>query len=121
MGYESRFYIVNSNKSGYKDEGFYYGEKIAIFNMCKVPRLYDAIKNYPKTDTFIYADDGNTLITEDNYGESLIEIPINDMIYHLRNVIDSDTPYRRYEPFLHLLLGFNTREWDNLVVLHYGY
>lgn len=121
MDYESRFYIVNSNKSIYKDEGFYYGEIIAVFNMCKVPGLYSAIKDYPKTDIFIYADDGNTRVTEDTYGEPLIEIPINDMIYHLRNVIDSDAPYRRYEPFLHLLLGFNIREWDNLVVLHYGY
>lgn len=121
MGYESRFYVVNKYKSNYKDEGFYYGEKIAAFNMCKVPRLYDAIKNYPKTDTFIYADDGNTHITEDKYGEPLIEIPINDMIYHLHNVINSDSFYRRYKPFLYMLLGFNLSNWNDLIVLHYGY
>jgi hypothetical protein len=113
MGYESRFYIVNKLGS--------YGEKIAVFNMCKVPKLYNVIKDYPKTDIFIYADDGDTHITEDCYGKPLIEIPVNDMIYHLRNVIEHDIHYRRYKPFLRMLLSFDTPEWENLVVLHYGY
>ena len=121
MGYESRFYVVEKHRSIYeRDIGLFYADKVAMFDMCKCPDLYDRIKHYPKTDSYIYADDGNTHIVKDDYDEKLIEIPIIDMITILEDLAETE-PYRRYKPFLQLLKGFDLSEWKDLVVLHYGH
>jgi hypothetical protein len=120
MGYESRFYIVKKGSLMVEDDGKIWSEVIASFNMSKVPDVYTHIKKYPKTNCYFYI--GNNKIVEDNYGDELIEIPINDMIAIMSEVIKEDPEYRRFRPFLFLLLGFNLEQWyDNLVVLHYGY
>ena len=121
MGYESRFYVVDKRNSNLKDDdGYYWAEKIVTFNMsCIGNYLMSNVKKYPKTDVYIY--EGNKRIIEDEYGDPLIEIPINDMIDFLEETIDKDEHYRRNMPFLKLLRGFDLSEWNNLVVLHYGY
>lgn len=122
MGYESRFYIVKKGSLIVEDDGKIWGEVIASFNMSKVQDVYMRIKNYPKTNCYFYSDIGSEKVIEDRYGDELIEIPINDMIAIMGEVIKEDTEYRRFRPFLSLLLGFNLEQWyDNLVVLHYGY
>ena len=90
-----------------------------MFNLCKVYPVVDKIKKYPNTNAYIYI--GNNKITEDCYGEPLKEIPIKDMIKILKSVIKEGTTYRRYSPCLKLLQGFDTEQWEDLVVLHYGY
>lgn len=125
MGYESRFYIVKkSSLEIMEDDNKILGEVIASFNMSKVQDLYMRIKNYPKTNCYFYSDIGTEKkVVEDEYGDELIEIPINDMITIMGEVIKEDPEYRRFRPFLSLLLGFNLNQWtdDSLVVLHYGY
>lgn len=121
MGYESCFYVVEKHANIKDDDiGYFFAEKIAMFDMCKVPALYDRIKHYPKTESFIYAADGNTRMIEDDYGERLIEIPVTTMINILEELIKVDQ-YRRYKPFLQMLKGFDLSEWKDLVVLHYGH
>ena len=119
MGYESRFYIVKKSNFTFEDDDKQWAEIIAMFNMCKCYDLYERIRHYPKTDCYFYINDEK--ITEDSYGDALIEIPIEDMIEILINIMAYDD-YRRINPFLSLLKGFNLNEWnDRLVVLHYGY
>ena len=118
MGYESKLYIVN--KSEIYDDGMKYGQVIATFDLCNVVSVARMIAKYPNTDTYIYADDGNTHITKDLYGEPLKEIPIADMIEILERESEAD-PYRRYRPCIQLLKGFDASEWKDLVVLHYGH
>lgn len=127
MGYESRFYIVekHGNNLGKEMTGgrtMYYGEKIAMFNMCKVYHIVDRIKSFPNTETYIYSDDGDTMILEDMYGEALTEIPLDKMANIVREVMENNEyGYRRYKPFLAMLEAFELSGWNNLVVLHYGY
>ena len=118
MGYESKLYIVN--KSDIYDDGMKYGQVIATFDLCKVGSVARKIAKYPNTDAYIYADDGNTRITKDLYGEPFKEIPIADMIEILERESEAD-PYRRYRPCIQLLKGFDASEWKDLVVLHYGH
>ena len=120
MGYESKFYIVNKSDFIVDEDGYYYAEKIAMFDLCKVPELHNKIKDYPKADIYIFSDDGNTEIKTDAYGEKLIEIPVSDMIKFLEEILIRDN-YRRYNPFLQMLKGFNLSEWSNLTILHYGH
>lgn len=119
MGYCSRIYVVKKYNDWYRP--------IFIFNMGEVFELPDLIKGYPKADANrdLY-DDNENLITEDCYGEPLIEIPIDDLIWDLRYlksrlschstlpaVLDAlDTIVRYRTP---------TSFWGNVVCLHYGY
>lgn len=123
MGYESRIYVVNKTGSASEVNGkqMIWCEKIAMFNLCKVPIVSGQMRKYGATDGYIYADDGNAKITEDEYGEPLKEIPIQDAIRILEYAQSTEDYYRRYNPCIQLLKSFNTADWQNLVVLHYGY
>jgi len=117
MGYESKLYVVDKHHWKWSDESW--GEVIASFDLCKVPGLN--FSKYPATDCYIYADDGNTEIREDRYGDRLKEIPVEDAIDMIEKEIETNKDYRRYQPCLNLLKGFDLNRWEDLVVLHYGY
>ena len=117
MGYESKLYVVD--KHDWKFANKKWGEVIAMFDLCSVPRLN--FSSYPATDCYIIADDGNTEITEDRYGDPLKEVPIQDAINMIEKAIETEDYYRRYKPCLDMLKGFNPDNWGNLVVLHYGH
>lgn len=124
MGYESKFYIVEKTSSkhiDYEENGKVWAQVIATFNMSKIGSAYETIHKYPATDAYIYADDGNTEIFEDRYGDELIEIPIKDMIQILKDLEKVYPDYRRLKPFKNMLKGFDTEQWKDIVVLHYGY
>ena len=116
MGYESKLYVVD--KHDWKGCDGKWGEIIASFDLCCVPINF---AQYPVTDCYIIADDGNTRITEDKYGSPLREIPVKDMIDMIEKEIKADKDYRRYQPCLNLLKGFDLNRWENLIVLHYGH
>ena len=125
MGYESKLYIVTKHTYA-ENDGMKYAAKIAEFDLCKMgDKFHDDIMKYPVTDSYFYADDGNTRVLEDAYGDKLIEIPVIDMIKILSDALYADPYYRRIRPALNLLLGFNLSEWVSdsyqLVVLHYGH
>lgn len=117
MGYESRLYIVN--KSSIKDEKGYWADLIASFNLSCVSNLMlQGVKDAKDTDAYFL--EGGSFIYKDKYDKKLKEIPLKEMITMISNAMQYDD-YRRYKPCLSLLMGFNEKEWDNLVVLHYGY
>ena len=125
MGYESRLYVIHK----FEGEGFvdYYSdgrcsaEVIATFELCKVPEFRYKIDKYPYTDCYIYADDRNTRILEDNYGEKLREIPLADAINILKECIEID-PWWRLKACLNMLEGLTHPGADTgLTVLHYGH
>lgn len=116
MGYESKLYVVDKHDWKFAKEKW--GEVIASFDLCCVPINF---AHYPATDCYIFSDDGNTKITEDKYGSPLREIPIIELINMIENAIKETDYYRRYQPCLSLLKGFNSADWENLIVLHYGH
>lgn len=116
MGYESKLYVVDKHDWKWCKEKW--GEVIASFDLCCVSINF---AQYPATDCYIIADDGNTRVIEDNYGSPLREIPINELIEIIEDAIEKTDYYRRYQPCLSLLKGFNLNDWENLVVLHYGH
>ena len=122
MGYESKLYVVEKHRS-FCDDNMIYSQVIAMFDLCKFYPLSTKISNYPMTDCYFYADDGNTKVLEDRYGEPLREIPIEDIITVLEEVIQNGDEYRRIFPALAALKELNRRngQWRELVILHYGY
>lgn len=118
MGYESRLYVVD--KTTIFDGEMVYGQKVAMFDLCKVEAVSAQLTAYPETNVYFFADDGNTKVVNDNYGQPLTEIPLKDVINIIESAMKTDA-YRRYKPCLELLKGFDESQWNNLVVLHYGH
>lgn len=122
MGYESKIYI--GEKSSLKDnDGMTYVQVITMFDMCKMGNLINVFDR--KTDCYFYADDGNTKVLEDKYGDALTEAEIEDFIYVLEEAVDSGENYRRIFPLLSTLQTIYEQQkdgrWKNIVLLHYGY
>lgn len=118
MAYESKVYIVEKSDL-LNDEGKKYAHVIAIFDLCKFEGFCDIFKTV--TDCYFYADDGNTEVVEDKYGDPLVEATIEDVVKYLENYIEKEHYYRRVAPVLGLLKAFKKDDWNNLFVLHFGH
>jgi hypothetical protein len=127
MGYESKLYIVEKFKGSLreKDKGKAYVQVIAMFDMCKFYELSGVLTKQPETDCYFYADDGNTKILEDKYGDPLTESSIELVIEVLEEIVENGEDYRRIFPLLSALKTFKEQKdkgiWKNIAVLHYGY
>ena len=123
MAYESRIIVVSKfNTKGYDEEvkDFYACEELARINLCRIDdEVLGRIKSYPASDCYIW-DQGKPR-AKDYYGDLMTEIPLKDAI-KIFAYATSISDYRRYEPCLSLLKGFDTAGWeDSVVVLHFGY
>lgn len=121
MGYESKLYIIEKRNHSLKHDGMRWGEVIATYDLCKCGPITDFMYNRHATDCYVYADDGNTRITEDEYGKKLTEAPIPLVIAELEKLKEYD--YRRIYPLLSMLQTFenNRDQWGEIAVLHYGH
>lgn len=120
MGYESKLIVIDKTDIFDDCLNMKFGIRIATFDLCKVPSVAQDVRDYPDTNAYFYADDGDTQVTEDLYGEPLKEVPIPDMIQILEKAAVSDN-YRRYAPCIQMLKGFDLSQWRNIVVLHFGH
>ena len=123
MGYETKLIVVDKYtlKRSYLEKEW--SEKIAEINMCKLDyrgpyRM--ALANFRETDCYYYADDGNTIIFKDKYGEPLKEITLPALIKILKK---ENQNYWRIPAAIQMLEGlqYNSHKLRNLRVLHFGY
>lgn len=115
MGYESRVYIVEENKE------VNYAEIIARFDCSEMKTNFREL--FKKAfESKMYAEDGNSLIKEDNYGKSLTTANFPTVIAWLEKEVEKDD-YRRLKPLLSLLKGFDLTQWQDgeMQIVHYGY
>ena len=123
MNYESKFYIAEKGSFPCSC-GKLYAEVIAMFDMCKCYALSDPFRRFPETDCCIYADDGDTEIVEDLYGEPLTEATIERTLELVQRAMEEDE-YRRFIPYEAFLRALQAQQqqgkWGELAVLHYGY
>ena len=122
MGYESKLYIVEKSKALRGNEKRY-ASVVAMFDMAKMGSIVNVFEK--KTDCYIYADDGDTMILEDKYGDELTEATVEDVIEVLEKAIGNGVMYRRLYPLLSALTVIKEQQdegtWEDVVVLHYGY
>lgn len=123
MGYETRLYIVEKFNSVKDENEKCYSSIIARFDMCKFYALSDVLRYKPEASCYFYADDGNTKVLEDCYGEPLKEATIKSVIDILEKEVANGEDYWR---IFHLLSALKSIEerlngYENIVVLHYGY
>lgn len=122
MGYESKLYVVEKCHK-FPDEKMGYARIIAMFDMSKVYDLVDVFKR--ETEWYFYADDGDTQVLEDRYGDTLKEATVEEVIEAVEEIIASGDQYRRWFPLLATLKVIQNQcekgIWKEIVVLHYGY
>lgn len=124
MGYESKIYIIKKTNHSWSEESeMKYAEVLAMFDMSKFYELSDWFRNKPATKHYIYADDGNTKIIEDCYGDALKEASVKEVIDKLEKIVENGEDYRRIFPLLATLKAFEAQSnhWGDIAVLHYGY
>ena len=126
MGYDSRIYIIRKSDQP-KVEGYGYAEIMAVYEMRVFPPFQDFFDEYPATKFAFYSQcDCETLVLEDQYGESLREASIEDVLDCLEQAlaVGSDTAnYPRIAPLKAMLEEFEKIQdsWYRLAVLHYGH
>lgn len=123
MSCESKIYIVEKNNNDIKGNcGKLWCQIIAMIDMCKMESDFKKIFR-KETDCYFYADDSNTEIFEDRYGEPLKECSLKDVENYVQAKIEHGGSYRRYWPLLCLVRSFDSPQWkkERLAVLHYGY
>lgn len=124
MGYESKIYIIEKTKYSWDEEnGMKYARVLAMFDVSKFYELSDWFRNKPATKHYIYADDGDTQIIKDRYGDTLKEASVKEVIDKLERIVENGNDYRRIFPLLAALKVFEAQSvhWGNIAVLHYGY
>lgn len=124
MGYESKLYIVEKSNCSYTEEnGMKYAEVLAMFDVSKFYALADWFSNKPSTKHYIYADDGDTQIVEDRYGDTLKEASVKEVVEKLERIVENGEDYKRIFPLLAALKAFesHSNQWGDIAVLHYGY
>ena len=124
MGYEQKFYFVDISRSkgvsNCQDKNW--AEVIAMFDYCKDSRLADFVRRVGKdSNCYIYADDGNTEVCVDDYGDPLMLIDVDYMLGYLAG--NKDDEYRRYSLFYDMVKSFseNKSKFRNLAILRYGH
>lgn len=122
MSYESKLYIVEKTPL-ISEHGKHYSRIIAMFDMHCMGEITNVFKT--ETDCYFYADDGDTEVMQDCYGEPLKEASVNDVINALENSIKNGETYRRLFPVLAALKVIEEQQsngtWADIRVLHYGY
>lgn len=114
MGYESKIIIVDHYNRDYS-------ERIAEFKlscMGDMP-IDDLFEN--EFDGKIYEEHFDEKTNKDCYGQKIRYT--KDIDRFVKYLKDSETKehYRRLQPLIDMLNGFNASEWNDLQVLHFGY
>lgn len=119
--YESKIYIVAPTGQRDSKSGKYFAKTLAVFNLGYVKTLEDATERYRPTNYFVYADDGETEILEDMYGDELRELTIGELMGRL-TCYDGVAVSRRAATLLGALHIIKRNYPENdIVCLHYGY
>jgi len=136
MGYETRLHIGMINDYGSGDKCGW--NEIATIDLCKVAyhemgnliqRVRD-LSNPQKVDenyiggfkfTEIYVRGREEAVCDDSYGDALVAVPAEAVLYAMRHD-NSKEPYRRYPPAIALLQSIvDNFGKDEIYCILYGY
>lgn len=124
MGYETKLVVVK--KYGFDTYDVQttnpFGETIAEINLCGMPNSFfpieETFENKLEPNKYIFMNDGE--VTEDKYGKKLRYTSVEKLLKVLY-ACEAEEHYRRTEMAINLLKSFTTNDWEDIVVVHYGY
>lgn len=123
MGYESKIYVVQEWEP-LADGKLGYGDVIAVFDLCKMGydiyngKSFRQLFNQARTCDF-YADDGNTIIKEDCYGDEIEKADNAEVIAWMKEMTRG-TDWYRAKLFYKFLLEIE-KSGAAYSLYHYGY
>ena len=123
MGYESKVYIVQEYEPLIISE-LAYGSKLAMFDLCKMGyesynrKTFSELFNQERTCQF-YADDFETSIEYDMYGDPVQKADNKELIKWLRKFC-KENPYWRAKALLSCLESLE-KSGEAYSVYHFGY
>lgn len=129
MGYESRIYIVDKGTIVDPEYDKRFANILMVFNLGKITvDLEEWYRKQKPTGCYIYKDDGNTAILEDECGDSLREMDLIDCYNAISDEIDRRVGQGVIHVIERALLGaldvlmdkYDYRD-DRIKCLHYGY
>lgn len=119
MGYERKLFVVSEYNNS-EDPERNWAEDIAMFDVCKVDKLFDV--KWEKAKATMFALDGETRVKEDRYGAQLLSADPEEVAAVLEDVYKK-TGYWRAKVAADLIREIketcNTR--DNIRVYSFGY
>lgn len=121
MSYESRIFVMNRRvikATEPKFNDYIYAENITTFNMCSMENSFKNL--FKKPVDFSITGENDEDLTVDKYGEKVTAAEIAPVIEWLKEKVKTEN-YRRLKPFLAYLETLNPAEWDELLLVHYGY
>lgn len=96
---------------------------LAMIDLCKpgfASNIAEVNRKSNKADFAFYADDGNSLILLDSYGERLRQCDLSEAIEALEKDCEG-SDYRRFKSALATLKAYEGDDYKNVKVLFYGY
>lgn len=93
MGYETKIYVGCPNKFALlkDDDSRQWFEVMAEFNCSKIGGgLVSREVKMTGEPCYVFGSDGDTIITRDKYGESLVAVPIKKVIEGLKEILATD-------------------------------
>lgn len=118
MGYCSKLVVV---KKWSAPNTFSIGETVLELNLAGMPNSF-----FPIEETFENEIEAPVLMynseqeTEDKYGKKLRYTSVEKLLKVLYKC-ESEEHYRRTELAINALKSFTSKDWDDIVVVHYGY
>lgn len=101
MGYETQLLIGEDTGNSYNNDGDYFMVH-AVVDMCKMgnSELFNLpwVNKTPDVKKWYWyspTGDGDTVCTEDRYGDKPQPVPLEDVVNALRRDIEADDGYRR--------------------------
>ena len=118
MGYESKLIVVEK----WSVEGTSsFGDTIAVIKLSGMPNSF-----FPIEETFeneieapVFMGDSE-METEDKYGKKLRYTSVEKLLKVLYKC-EAEEHYRRTELAINTLKTFTSKDWNDIVVVHYGY
>lgn len=129
MGYESRIYIVDKGSHVDPEYDKRYAQILMVFNLGKITiDLEEWYREQKPTDCYIYKDDGNTVILEDECGDPLREMDLIDCYNAISDEMDRRIGQGVYHLIEQVVIGaldilmdkYDYRD-NRIKCLHYGY
>ena len=121
MGYESKLIIVRKYSSLDTNS---FGETIAEINLSGMPNEFFPInqtfENEIEEPVFVGLGINGMEISEDCYGKKLRYTSVEKLLKVLYTC-EAKEHYRRTEMAINFLKSFLSKDWDDVVVVHYGY
>ncbi len=122
MGYEVKLLVGENNDYQDADEGAYF-MVAATIDLCKIganSHLNGVLRKNNGNNYYYYADDGNTKITDDLYGDRSDIHSLDEIIGALKKDVEQDD-YRRFKWALSLLESIKKNNGSDFKVMFYGH